>query len=392
MGAAFLVGADGLEPPAAAMSTQCSTPELRTPWNRLIDSRWHSICNPRLLAILLLLENKIVVSEINYSMIEQSDHRLWHEFKHLRIHAKKTMVCPTGAGCHFIGGSMGDGWRSEPNSANDYRADIPWLQLDEHSIRVEDGSVIYQADPDKLYARVQGMLKNDRYWGELASVLGHEPPYITSQVFDFSTDELISITVQPEDCWIPKLLETYKNLLITDYRYKTAYLIELFNKNQYQGHLDNLEYQNAIYSMPKSTCALDLSGTPLSITYFFDCKIAGRDPTDPANFEDFVARELDFQNYNRYFNSDYFKHSREWCGSRAGLFTKLDYRELFFDLRRPAQGALSQVDLGMIAGYSEKNLDLLDETINLMPLAQREGLWDQVYLLRQELQIAKTRI
>ena len=235
------------------------------------------------------------------------------------------------------------------------------------------------------------MVSQSKHWGVLQAAIGHEPPYITSNVFDFRTTELISITVAEQDCWIPKLLETYKNNLITDYRYKTAYLIYMLNNNGYDGWLDNVEYANALQNLPSDTCNLDLHGTPLSINYFCDCKANNKDANDPANFESYMANEMDFGHYYSYFNSDYLTHSREWCGSRAELYTKVDFRELFFDLRVPNQGALANVDLGKIAEYSQQNLDILDKSINVMPLSQRESLWDRVYLLRQEFERAKLR-
>jgi len=322
-------------------------------------------------------------------IIDMTDHRLWQDFKHQQMHVGTTMICPTGAGCHFIGGMMGDGWRREPSASNDWTADIPWLQMDENSLAVRSGVVHYQADPDQLYARAVGMLKSPRHWGTRRSALGHEPPYITSHVFDFSTDELISITVAEQDCWIPKLLEVYKNKFTTDYKYKTAYLLQLLNSNRYDGVLDNIEYLNAINGLTQNnTCGVDLNGTPFSISYFCDCKAHDRDPSDPDSFESYVLKEINFSDYNRYFNSEYLTYTRAWCGARTELYTVLDYRALFFGMALPDRGTLSSIDADKVSAYSRKNIEILYRAIHIMPAVQREDLWHKVRELELELEQA----
>jgi hypothetical protein len=324
-------------------------------------------------------------------MLEPHDHKLWTDFKHLQMQIETTIICPTGAGCNFIAGLLANGWNKGPTDSNDWLAGIPWLLLDEQSLYTKDQQVHNRIDLDRLYTRAQGMLSQDQHWGSRQAAIGHEPPYITSNVFDFHTTELISITVAEPDCWIPKLLETYKNKLITDYEHKTAYLLELLNRNDYAGWLDNVEYCNVLESMPSDTCNLYLQGTPLSIYYFCDCKANNRDPHDPVNFENFIAKEINFQDYHRYFNCDYLNFTREWCGSKASLYTKVDFKDLFFGLILPDQGALSKADSRKIAEYSENNLEILQAACNLFPVAQRSALLSDVNDLRQQLAIASLR-
>ena len=321
--------------------------------------------------------------------IGNDEHPVWQAFKHLEMRVETTLISPPGAGCHFIGGMIGSGWYRDPTYANSWEASTPWLMLDENSICVEQGVAHHNANEDLLFARAQGMSRDPRHWGKRRLAIGHEPPYLTSHVVDFETKELISITVHEQDCWIPKLLEVYKNRLTTDYRFKTYYLIELLNHNRGLERLDNIEYICAISNLIPHLDGLDITATPFSIMYFCHCKVNHTDPSDPANFHSYVRTNIDFNVYNLHYGCDYFNHTREWCGARAVHYTPLDYRDLFFGLLRPAQGALAGIDMTKLADYSRKNLEILSQAIRLMPPEQRKDLEHRLVDLSAQLEQAR---
>jgi hypothetical protein len=312
-------------------------------------------------------------------------HPVWQAFKHLEMHVDVTVISPPGAGCHFLSGMLGDGWYRRSTDANSWEAATPWLMLDENSIRIEDGCVRCQVDADQLWTRAQGMISDSRNWGQRRLAIGHEPPYLTSHVVDFKTTELISITVREQDCWIPKLLEVYKNRLTTDYRFKTYYLVELLNHNRFLGQIDNIEYLQAISALIPHLDGLDITATPFSMAYFCDSKANNRDPCDANNFYSYVRTHIDFRVYDLHYGCEYFDHNREWCGSRAAQYTPVDYRDLFFGLMQPTQGALAKIDRNQVAEYSHKNLEILAQALRLMPPSQRAELASKLDDLTQQL-------
>lgn len=322
-------------------------------------------------------------------MLIDHQHPLWRDFQHLHMRIDTTIIFPAGAGGHFISGLLGIGYRREQTETNSWEAAIPWLMLDENSIAVQQGCAVPQIDETVLYARALGMSNNPQHWGNRSLAIGHEAPYLTSNILSFHTNELISITVRPEDCWIPRLLEVRKNRLTTNYDFKTYYLIELLNSNRYQGNLDNIEYLNAMATLSPHLSGLDISATALGLKYFCDTKYRSLDPADTMSWDAWISTEVSFTDYYLYHSCDYFMRSRAWCGERAGLYTTVDYRDLFFGLCLPNSGMLRNVDISAIAEYSQKNLAILDQTIGVMPVSQRDVLYYTLDQLKKQLEQAR---
>ena len=310
-----------------------------------------------------------------------ANHPVFCDFKGCAVRSPSTLIYPSGASGNFLAGLMqGQWWFNDPLT-NDWGAPTNYLQLDDNSINLQNGSM----DLGKLYSRAASFVADHHVWDQQRMWTGHEPPYLTSHVVDFYTDELITVTLTMDDAWIPELLRHRKNKFTTDFTRKPWSVIEIMNKNRYQGKIDYLEYLDSMAKLRGRVNDFNILGTQFSILYFCDCKVDGKDPADQRNFDDYVRSNMGYCSAFQRFECDYYHKTREWCAQRAGIYTPIDYCDFFFRLQLPTRGALSALDRSTIADYSTKNLDLLDQFMQIIPQDDRYRMQQLLSKLRYEL-------
>jgi hypothetical protein len=314
-----------------------------------------------------------------------TNHPVFRDFKSHRLQSPCTLIYPSGASGNFLAGLITHDYWYHDSATNDWGAPTNFLVLDDCTVGQRDGEIASTLDLDQLWTRAKDFVDNPQVWNSKVISTAHEAPYITSHVVDFHTDELIVITLCPDQAWIPELLRNRKNRFITDFTHKPWSLIGIVNSLNGQGPIDYIEYLSAMEKLQSMVRGVYLRGTEFSIRYFCDCKQQQNDPSDFGVFEEYVRANIQYSNAYQRFECQYYQQSRAWCAQRTPLYTAIDYCDFFFGLCMPQTGRLANLDVRKIAEYSRNNLDLLDQFLPIIPMPERACMQDLVRELRQKL-------
>lgn len=317
------------------------------------------------------------------------DHPVFKDFKYFEVKTHSSLIYPSGASGNFLGGLMQGKWWYQDAATNDWGATMNYLELDDCSVRWQDSQMTCAVNLDSLYSRAKDFVRNPQIRDTTKIATAHESPYLTSNIVNFHTNELIAITMREEHAWIAELLRVLKNKFTTVFTYKPWSLIEILNdiltKDGFHGTIDYLEYFNATEKLRDRVNGFRLLGSQFSILYFCDCKALGRDPADSDNFDAYIRENIYYSTAYQRFECDYYQQTRLWCAKSSDIYTPVDYCDLFFDLKLPERGKLSRIDTAQIKAYSFKNLDLLDEFVYVIPDPERALMQQTLVKLRQQL-------
>lgn len=316
------------------------------------------------------------------------NHTVFKDFKHIKLQVDTTLVFQAGTGGNFLTGLMGTDWYSKDHTLNQYNADCLWLHLDNQNVTIQDEKIEYNRNPDTLYETAKHVCENE---GQFKLAIGHELPYMTSKIFDYQTRELIVIESSVADGEIVEALRWYKHNFSTDYLHTTYMIPQIINQNRYTGKVNFAEYDKMLQVIKQYT-SLDIVGTMFSWQYFLNCKADDIDPTDMQVLAAYLNLNWLKPVGRIIYSSQYHQQSRDWCKQHVELYTEVDYRDLFFRLQRPKQGALQKIDLSAVIEYSNRNIELLQQVKNLAPEVHKSRIIADIASLTNDLQIAQDTI
>jgi len=317
------------------------------------------------------------------------DHALYRDFQDVRLHFHTTLVFQGGTGGHFLSGLLGGSWNYHNPQTNEYDSDnCMWLHLDTESVDVDTNqAIVNNPDLDRLYGIAQGIAADAATYSSCGLAMGHESPYITSQVMDFRTKELIVLNVSEADIWLAEALRWYKHAFSSDFSEKRWMIPFIMRHNRYQEPIVTAEYERMCRVLNQHT-QQRVAGTLLSWRYFLDSKADGRDPCDLEVFYAYISHHWLQDRTWKIFNCDELRDRRTRCSERAQLFTEVDYRQLFFKLSVPAQGWLSTVDKWQVLKYSWRNIDILRRMSLLATAHEQQLMQDRIAVLETQLKAA----
>jgi len=298
------------------------------------------------------------------------DHQLFTDFKHIKMRFDLMLVFPRGTGGNYLLGSLSENYDYNA-SVNEYSArDIYFAKLDNKTFDPYDDHQLI-IDHNMLYERAAN-IANAYHCGRETSIAGcHEPPCITAKVFDFWTDQLVYISVQPELDVFIATLAWIKQEWSTDYVRSHTRMADIINfvRSKYSKPLDATDYSHVMYSLQSQLGQLNIVGSPFSWLYYMQSKKWYLDPRSPLVLKNFVHKNITraAETDRAIESSVYFTQAREYVQKYAGSVTYIDYRDLFFRLKIPNSGKLAGLNRDAIREYSQKNLDIMQDAIRLMP-------------------------
>jgi len=169
-------------------------------------------------------------------------HRVWRDFKNVQLHIPKTIVFPPGAGGNFIMTLIGASILERHDDTNEYVSDNSyWFDLEKDNwFQIDCGDD--DQDCDLLYDMAADLVSRIARLQKRAVAACHQPPVITANVIDYSTDELIIINVKPEDLWMVHALHWYKMYFCTAWHDKLYLLAGIISDNRYRGRIAITEF------------------------------------------------------------------------------------------------------------------------------------------------------
>ena len=291
-------------------------------------------------------------------------HRVWRDFKTVQLHIPRTILFPPGAGGNFILTQIGASALDHCDDTNEYISDNTyWFAMEaDNWFQIDSGND--DQDCDLLYTMAADMVSRMARLQKRCFAACHQPPVITANVINYSTDEFIIINVKPEDLWIVHALHWYKTYFSTAWDDKLYMLAEIISSNRYRGRIFIKEFK-MLTDHIGAHIGIDITATPIAWHYFLDCKAdAIADPYDTAVFATYLSKHwvqyrLGWSNPDNLPLGMQYQKRVDHCKQLAGSVTEIDYRQLFFQLRLPNNSALSLVDKQDLLRYSENNLKVL---------------------------------
>ena len=314
------------------------------------------------------------------------DHALWTDFKHVKLELDAVLCYQPGASGNWLGGMMAGGWDDVNHSINEYASRLGWLELDNHSIHPDHlGDV---RDCDMLYGLAKILSTKTADMQSLGVALGHEPPLVTFNTLDFSTRELIILGTSAQDYWLVEALRFYKQEFNISYDKRGWLIPGIIRRNRFGSNINIVEYKLMCRNIAQNT-TVSIKNTPLSWKFYLDCRADDHDPCDLAVFHRWIGTEWSKTQSWQHWTCDYFQQSRAWCRNRVEIFTEINYRDLFFDLQRPRQGRLANIDLTAVADYSQRNLDCMRQLCELFPPEHKFRMLGEMKILKKQLSSAR---
>lgn len=288
---------------------------------------------------------------------------LYRDFKHVKFHSAVTLCFAPGSGGNFLASQL----LSQPalynRDLNEYRADVDWLELDYNNIQYKDQQWQLDLEASDLYLRAQ---HHQPPKGKSPLFLCHETPIFTSQIFDYSTDEMIAINVT--DSWYPLALVRMKLLLGVGYDQHAWTIHYLLDHNHEVKPGSWHGYNSMIYRLTDAGIGIPLYNTPISWMWFCFCQRQGVVNHDLEQFYRYVLDLLwphpssdslgVLATFNAKYLGDYRRQSLLHWAQQMPL-TLIEYNDLFFRNRLPDRGALSKLNSDAIAAYTKTNIELM---------------------------------
>jgi hypothetical protein len=317
------------------------------------------------------------------------DHALWTDFKHVKLELDAVLCYQPGASGHWLGGMMVGGWDDVNHKINEYASSLGWLELDNHSVHPDHFGDV--RDCDLLHGIAKTLSTKLADMQSVGVAMGHEPPLVTFNTLDFSTRELIVIGASAQDHWFVEALRLYKQEFNTSYDKRSFLIPSIIQRNRFGSNINVTEYKLMCRNIAQNT-TVSINNTPLSWKYYLDCRADDHDPCDLSVFHQWIGQQWFKTHSWQHWTCDYYQQSRAWCRNRVETYTDINYSDLFFDLQRPSQGRLANIDLFAVADYSQRNLDCVRQLYELAPPEHKSEIVGQIRKLKQQLARARDRL
>lgn len=298
------------------------------------------------------------------------EHPILHDFKHETYNFDLTMVWPYGAGGHFLLNSLTRS-NSTISQLNEYGNPTEiWNNIDHDSFSTIDDDELTMSDClATAYNTAKTSNLSTQYYdfknqNSRCILAGHRLPVLFSKVYDYHTDELITISVNSETAWITKVLAGIKHKFAQTMNVYS--IVDIVNTYYYSKLNTRIIVENIINvanTIQPYIPDYDVSNTQLVFEYYFwltrqNLKIS-IETFKQYVYSDFVCTVYkdemytidSIQSVSKYANNTYI----------------IDYIDLFFKYDVPDKCSLSAIDKLLIKQYSIENLKLLEMLVNLLP-------------------------
>lgn len=327
-------------------------------------------------------------------MLYISDHPDFAALKHTKIRCDLTLVYPIGGGGQFIMGQLTGSYDHNPQS-NEYLADGKlWLGWDRllsgfdqygHAV-VDDEDLLTNAADWALH--YLGSRKNYRYSSS------HWLPWLTCNLYDFHTIDLVRVTYQAHDEWLLAALSYYKTQcsMMTE-SYVISRLINHAHDRLPRSFSEN-EYDICMLKLKQQDQNLDIKNSLASWTYFIDCLHYQRDPSDIAHLRAYLEGHMRLQLdvVSTPLMQPHMDRMIADVKSHCDVWTDLDYCEMFFDLKIPNGSSLKRISTSELARYSRRNLEIAKMVSDWMMPETRTAWQRQIYRYTARLDSACRRL
>lgn len=197
----------------------------------------------------------------------------------------------------------------------------------------------------------------------------HNLPWLTTNVFTVSVNELVVITMRPEDAWYCNALNRIKWVCSSDWNSNPHMMFQLLADARHDGEVRIGEYR-LLCDAVRQRYGMDCANTVVSWRHFMDCKLRGLPLDDTDAFAETVASQV-FSTLTEGLREGTDYYSNLWRGevfdaqlhemrAVAGNINMVDYRDLMVAGHDTSSVYLSRIPRHDIAGYTSANLDLVD--------------------------------
>lgn len=318
-------------------------------------------------------------------MILQRDDPVFARFREQRFRSDLLLVCPHGAGTQFLLGQLTGRCELDSEYNNCVSHGARWLAMENSYLGCEPNGDL-RVDTADLAAQAIGWTRRIATRDHTTIDAAPQLPLLSWLLFDYGTQQLLNITVDPVYDWYLAILSWYKYFCrpivdgnqVATLLSQTRRLDQRLIPNDYHSMLNRLQ-NNQVIAHANSVATW---------LYFVDSVMDGLDPGDPAVWRAWLLRAI----------KSHISHTPPTVAaadiaaihSSCAAVINCDWFDISLDLNLPS--CLALVDLVQLAEYSRRDLDIVSRICSFLPL-DFARVWRILLAdMRGRLRVAQRRI
>lgn len=314
------------------------------------------------------------------------DHPILHDFKHDQYQFDLTVIWPYGAGGHFLLNKLTHSMVNK-SALNEYgNLTEIWNNLDHDGFgSIDDNDSTIEACLSTAYVTAKTGVMASQYNcfkqnNTPCILVGHRLPLLFGNVYNYCTNELIIVKVDPKHAWITKILADIKHKFAQTVNvYSIVDIVNAYYYNKLNVRVIAENIINVASIIQPYIPKFDISNAQVTFEYYF-WLLRNNLPPSIGSFKQYIYSDIVCSMYR---NELYTEDGLADVSKYANITHILDYIDLFFKGKIPDTCALSSINVSDIKIYSLENLELLSMFANLLPSEYQEKMHNAIAQLHE---------